>query len=65
MLLHYCSYDDIHRFKKSATTAAFEVSDELSGISDASHGLIQVIADKADISFQNGNFMSHNQIQIV
>ena len=27
-----CSYDDIHRFKKSETTAAVEVSDDLSGI---------------------------------
>ena len=50
------AHDKILCAKKSAATAAVEVSNALSVISDASHGQIQVIADnfRADISSQKG-----------
>ncbi len=56
-----CSYDEVLRFKKSAAIAATK-NISLHGISDASKGLVQVVADNfdADISSQNGKLSTHS-----
>ena len=53
-----CNYNELLRFKKSAATS----SATLQGISDASKGLVQTVADNfdADISSQNGNLSTHS-----
>lgn len=56
-----CSYTEYRRFKKSAAKAA--VADlQLSGISNATDGLVQAIVDNfdADISSQNGRQSTHS-----
>ena len=56
-----CSYDEILRFKKSAALAATKEI-KLSGIEQASDGLIPAVADNfdADISSQNGKLATHS-----
>ena len=56
-----CSYSEFRRFKKSCACAAVE-DIKLSGISNADHGLVQVIVDNfdADISSQNGKQSTHS-----
>ena len=50
-----CTYDELLRFKKSAAAAAAK-SSELTGISKAEDGLVQIVVDNfdADIASQNG-----------
>ena len=59
-----CSYREFRRFKKSCARAAVE-DIKLSGISNADHGLVQVIVDNfdADISSQNGKQSTHSLTQ--
>ncbi len=56
-----CSYDEVLRFKKSAALATTHDAC-LSGISNASGGLVQVVGDNfdADISSQNGKQSTHS-----
>lgn len=56
-----CSYDEVLRFKKSAALAATTDMD-LSGISRAEGGLVQVVVDNfdADIFSQNGKRSTHS-----
>ena len=61
-----CSYDELPRFKKSATVAAATLP-ALQGISDSDVGLVQVVADNfdADISSQNGKLSTHSLAVLV
>ena len=61
-----CSYDEILRFKKSAALAATKEI-KLSGIEQASDGLIQAVADNfdADISSQNGKLATHSLAMLI
>ena len=61
-----CSYDELLRFKKSAAAAAI-VDPCHQGISDAKHGMVQVIADNfdVDISSPNGKLSTHSLAMIV
>ena len=56
-----CKYDELLRFKKSAAVEATSLA-TLQGISDASKGLVQTVADNfdADISSQNGKLSTHS-----
>ena len=56
-----CSYDEVLRFKKSAACATAQ-DNELSSISNADSGLVQVVVDHfdADISSQNGKLSTHS-----
>ncbi|KAJ8018705.1 hypothetical protein HOLleu_43161 [Holothuria leucospilota] len=55
-----CTYDELLRFKKSAAAAAKNT--ELTAISDAREGLVQVVVDNfdADIASQNGKVSTHS-----
>ena len=61
-----CSYDEVQRFKRSAAKAASQ-DISLQGISDATNGLVQVIADNfdADISCPNGKLSTHSLATII
>ena len=61
-----CSYDEVLRFKKSAAVSA-AVYSRLQGISDARHGLVQVVVDNfdTDISSPNGKLSTHSLAMIV
>ena len=56
-----CSYDEVLRFKRSAAKAA-TMERSYHGISDASEGLVQIVADNfdAEISSQNGKLSTHS-----
>lgn len=56
-----CTYDELLRFKKSAAAAAAK-NTELTAISDAREGLVQVVVDNfdADIASQNGKVSTHS-----
>jgi hypothetical protein len=61
-----CSYDEVLRFKRSSAKAA-TMERSYHGISDASEGLVQVVADNfdAEISSQNGKFSTHSLAALV
>ena len=61
-----CSYDEIIRFKKSATLEATKDL-KLSGIHEGRFGLIQRVADNfdADISSQNGKVTTHSLTMLI
>ena len=61
-----CSYDELLRFKKSVVVAAAKDLAE-QGISDAKHGLVQVVSDNfdTDISSPNGKASTHSLEMIV
>jgi len=61
-----CSYDEVLRFKKSAAVLA-ATNTEVTGISNAKSGLIQIVADNfdADISSQNGKLTTHSLAVLV
>ena len=61
-----CSYDELLRFKKSAAVdAATKLSQQ--GISDARHGLVQMVSDNfdADIYSPNGKLSTHSLAMII
>lgn len=61
-----CSYDEVLRFKKSAAVAAAQDLSQ-QGISDAKHGLVQVVTDNfdADIYSLNGKLSTHSLAMII
>ena len=61
-----CSYDEILQFKKSAAvSSAKDLAEQ--GMSDAKHGLVQVVSDNfdTDISSPNGKASTHSLAMIV
>ena len=56
-----CSYDELLRLNKSAAVAAAKDLAE-QGISDAKHGLVQVVSDNfdTDIASPNGKASTHS-----
>lgn len=61
-----CSYDEVLRFKKSAAATAVQEHSQ-SPITDASSGLVQIVANNfdADISSQNGKLSTHSLVILV
>ena len=61
-----CSYDEMHRFKKSAALTALTNVDSC-GLESRNEGLIQVVVDNfdADIASQNGKKSTHSLAMII
>ena len=61
-----CTYDEVLRFKRSAAIAATKDL-SLTGLSESSSGLVQVVADNfdADIASQNGKLSTHSLAVII
>lgn len=61
-----CSYDQVLSFKQSAAVAAAKDTKQ-QGISDAWHGLVQIVADNfdTDISSSNGKLSTHSLAMII
>ena len=62
-----CNYDELLRFKKSSAVAAAKYLAEQGIISDAKHGLVQVVTDNfdTDITSPNGKALTHSLAMIV
>ena len=62
-----CDYDELLRFKKSSAVAAAKYLAEQGIISDAKHGLVQVVSDNFDtyISSTDGKALTHSLAMIV
>ena len=56
-----CTYDELMRFKKFVAVAAAKNA-EMTAISKAENGLVQIVVDNfdVDIESQNGNLSTHS-----
>ena len=59
-----CCFDEVLRFKRSAVAAAAKATD-LSGISNANNGLVQVLADNVDVEVYSQNGLRSTYVLVL